>query len=410
MSILAVLLIAAVGLVLSLNKSPIKIGVMHSLTGHMAESEKSIVDALLFAVDEINAKGGINGQMIIPIVKDGRSDPDVFVRIAEELILQDEVDVVFGCWTSSCRKSVLPVFEKHNHLLYYSLQYEGLESSNNIIYLGAVPNQNMIPALEWSLSKRGKKIYLVGSDYVFPRAANAVIREQSLQWRGEIVGEQYLPLGAIDFRAIVEDIKKQQPDVIFNTINGHSNLEFFKSLRAAGITASMIPTISFSISEDELSQFKGVDLSGDILVWNYLQGLDNALNKQFVSGFHEKYGSDRRIGNPMVTAYTGLHLWAKAVRKAGSSKAEKVRPFASDLSIHGPGGMIYIEAETHHSWKSVHIARINENNSLESIWDSKVPIAPQPYPETRTVLEWQAFLQYLKISWTGKWQATPDSI
>lgn len=392
----------------TLYKPPIKIGVMHSLTGHMAESETPIVEAVLFSIEEINKAGGLNGRKIIPIVKDGESDPAVFMRVAEELIVDEQVEVVFGCWTSSCRKSVLPIFEIYDHLLYYPLQYEGMERSENIIYLGAVPNQQLVPALEWSLSELGKSIYLVGSDYVFPRAANEVIRDKSQQWRGEIVGEQYVRLGSESseaFKRIAEDIKQKQPDVIFNTVNGTSNLVFFKALRNAGIYPKDIPTISFSISEDELRYYDGVELAGDILVWNYLQGLDNALNQNFVKAFKHKYGKDRSIGNPMITAYTGVKLWAKAVELAGSSDVRKVRAHASDLSINGPSGMMYVEPVTQHTWKSVHIAKISKDKRLESIWYSKVPIAPEPYPSTRSTSEWDTFLVELRNSWDGQWQA-----
>ena len=382
----------------------IKIGVMHSLTGTMAISEKGMVDAVLLAVEEINQQGGLLGRQIKPIVMDGQSDPEQFAKNAEFLIQQDNVDVVFGCWTSSCRKSVLPIFEQHDHLLYYPLQYEGLEASKNIIYLGAVPNQQIIPALEWTFSKYGKRIYLIGSDYVYPRAANEIIKDQAKSWRGNIVGETYVPLGSHDFAAAVAEIKQVKPDMIFSTINGASNLSFFKTLRANNIYPKDIPTFSFSISEDELNKFKNIEMSGDYLVWNYLQGLDNKLNQDFVKHFKDRYGENRSIGNPMVTAYMGVYLWAKAVKKAGSSDVEKVRKNASDLSIQGPSGMKYIEQKTQHTWMSMHIAKIGKQNQLQSVWFSKVPIAPKPYPDSRTVEQWTLYLNNLQENWGGYWQ------
>ncbi len=281
-----------------IHQPTIKIGVMHSLTGNMAGSEKGMVDAVLFAVEEINRNGGLLGRQVDAIIKDGKSNPKEFARIAESLIIDDKVDVVFGCWTSNCRKAVLPIFESNEHLLYYPLQYEGLETSKNVIYLGAIPNQQVVPALEWVFNQIGKRIYLVGSDYVYPRATNEIIKHQTKKWRGKIVGERYRPLGDKDFSAIVEEIKALKPNVIFSTINGSSNSSFLKSLRANGVTAKEIPTFSFSISEEELTNFEKDQVVGDYLVWNYLQDLDNSLNKQFVSQFKSKFGINRSIGSP----------------------------------------------------------------------------------------------------------------
>lgn len=388
-----------------ISKKPIKVGILHSLTGNMSVSEASLVDAVLLAIEEINQQGGLLGRLIEPIISDGESNPGIFAANAEALITKNKVDVIFGCWTSSCRKAVVPVFEKYNHLLYYPLQYEGMESSKNVIYLGAVPNQQIIPALEWSFSKFGKKVYLIGSDYVYPRAANEVIKDQVDKWKGEISGEAYAPLGSADFDKIVDDITRTQPDVIFNTLNGDSNVHFFRALRGRGITPDNVPTFSFSISEVELQTYENVDMQGDYLVWNYLQNLDNEQNIAFVKRFKEKFGDDRVIGNSMHVAYLGVHLWAKAVTRAGSSAPEKVVLAASDISILGPGGMTYVEPKTHHTWKSIHIAKITAAKELESVWFSKIPIAPKPYPKTRTPEQWHTLLEDLKNKWDGQWQA-----
>ncbi|MCW8880471.1 MAG: urea ABC transporter substrate-binding protein [Kangiellaceae bacterium] len=377
------------------DRLPIKVGVMHSLTGTMAISEKGVVDAVLFAIDEINQSGGLLGRKIETIVKDGESSPEKFATIAAALINQDQVDVVFGCWTSNCRKAVRPIFESHNHLLYYPLQYEGMESSKNIIYLGEVPNQQVIPALELAFSTIGKKIFLVGSDYIYPRATNEIIKDQVKQWRGEVVGESYVELGETDFSSVIEKIKSTKPQVIFNTINGDSNLSFFKALRDNQIMPEETPTFSFSISEDELTQFNGTQMAGDFLVWNYLQDLDNRFNQNFVSRFKAKYGEDRVIGNPMVSAYLGVHLWAKAVNSAKSSDVERVLSTATDLSIQGPSGMVYVETANRHTWKPIHIAKIEPGNRLKSVWFSKIPIAPKPFPESRSREEWLEFIEGL---------------
>ncbi|WP_196140789.1 urea ABC transporter substrate-binding protein [Aliikangiella sp. G2MR2-5] len=391
--LIAVVMISLIFIIVSYFHRPaIKIGVMHSLSGTMAVSEKGVVDAVLLAVDEINQQGGLMGRKIKAVVRDGESSPRIFTEIAKALIEKDEVEAIFGCWTSSCRKAVLPVIEKNNHLLYYPLQYEGMELSKNVIYLGEVPNQQVLPALEWTFSEIGKRIYLIGSDYIYPRATNQVIKDQVEKWRGEIVGESYVPLGEKNFSSVVEDIRRVMPDAIFNTINGDSNLSFFKALRESNIYPKSVPTFSFSIAEDELSLFADVDMDGDFLVWNYLSDSNNHINQEFKKRFTEKYGAMSRIGNPMVTAYLGVHLWAKAVRMARTSEVEEVLKYTSDISIQGPGGMIYVEKNTHHTWKPIHIAQIDKNKQLRSVWFSKVPIAPQPFPQSRSEKEWKAFV------------------
>ena len=387
-----------------LNNQPIKVGVMHSLTGTMALSESGVVDAVLLAIEELNQTGGVLGRQIEAVVRDGQSDPQVFANIAQTLIYQDKVDVVFGCWTSSCRKSVTPVFEQAKHLLYYPLQYEGLEQSDHIIYLGALPNQQVFPALEWIFGHLGKKVYLVGSDYVYPRVVNHIIQDKVLSWRGQILGEAYVSLGGTDFTAIIDDIKRLQPDVIINTINGKSNLSFFRQLRSHGISANQIPTLSFSIAENELSAYNGIDMSGDYHAWNYIQADENPLNKKFIASFKARYGNERRIGNPMMTAYMGVYLWAKAVALAQSSEVNQVRQFTGDMSIKGPSGMLYVDSSSNHVWKSMHIAKVTEKNFLQSVWHSKGPIGPTPYPKLTAETDWSEYLAVLQTNWQGLWQ------
>jgi len=394
------------------NKSegPIQLGVLFSQSGNMAPSGKGLVDVIDMAVAELNAEGGLLGRQIETVVRDGRSDPKVFIEEAKFLIETQEVDAVFGCWTSSCRKSVRPVFEKNNHLLYYPVQYEGLENSKNIIYLGSVPNQQVTPAIEWVLSRLGKKIYLVGSDYVYPRASNQIIADKVKQWRGGIVGEQYLPLGATDFSSIVEDIKRTKPDVIFNTVNGVSNAHFFKALRDGGVNAADIPTFSFSLSESEIAAYQDVAMAGDFVVLNYIGNSPDAINQNFVQRFRAHSKGDQVVSEGMALAYLGVKLWAKAVVAANSSKPSAVRLAASDLSIHGPSGMLYIEKASQHVWKSMHIAEITELHQLRSVWHSKVPIPPIPYPNNRSRVEWDKYLAELQRGWGGLWQASAQPV
>ena len=298
----------ALGLFLTSYHRPIKVGILHSLSGTMAISESAVVDAALMAIDEINAAGGLLGRRIHPVIADGASDPAVFAREAARLIKEEAVSTIFGCWTSACRRTIRPVIEANDHLLFYPVQYEGLEQSPNIVYLGAAPNQQIVPAVEWALRTDRKRLFLVGSDYVFPRVANAIIHDYVEKWRGEIVGERYLLLGSQEVDDIVAEIVARRPDAILNTINGDSNLAFFRALRAAGITPKDILTISFSISENELGSIDPELVAGDIASWNYFQSLDEAHNRTFVADFKARYGQDRVIGDPMVAAYEGVHL------------------------------------------------------------------------------------------------------
>lgn len=385
-------------------QEPVKVGILHSLTGTMAFSETAVVDATLFAIEEINARGGLlGGRRIVPVVADGRSDWPTFAAEAERLITREAVSVVFGCWTSASRKTVRPVFEKHGHLLFYPVQYEGLETSPAIVYTGAAPNQQIIPAVKWAMDKLGTRFYLVGSDYVFPRTANAIIKDQVAALRGAVVGEDYLLLGATDMDAVVARIAAAKPDVILNTINGDSNIAFFRALRAAGITAAAIPTISFSIAEGELQTMTVAELAGDYAAWNYFQSVDTPENRGFVERFRARFGAGRVTSDPMEAAYLGVHLWAQAVEKAGRTDPQAVREAAGNQSFPAPEGVVVLDPETRHTWKGVRIGRIRTDGQFDVVWDSGKPIRPVPYPVYRSKADWDHFLDGLYTGWNGHW-------
>lgn len=393
----------------SLKKDPIKVGILHSLTGTMAASEKPVVDSVLLAIDEINANGGILGRKIEATVIDSKSDLDSAKAGIEKLINEEKVSAIFGCWTSACRKTVKPLLEKYDHLMIYSVQYEGLEQSPNIIYLGQAPNQQIIPGLTWAINKIGKKVFLVGSDYVFPRTANEIIKDMIPTLGGEVVGEAYVPLGGKDFTAIVAQINQVKPDVIINTINGDSNIAFFDALRKAAISPQDIPTFSFSISEQEL---KGLDLdkmAGDYATWGYFQSIDNQKNQAFIKRYKNKYGDDSLIGDPQQIAYTGIYLWKKAIESANSTDTQKVRKKLKKQMLEAPEGLVYIDFDTQHAWRKVRVGKILENGQFEIVWQSDKPIKPQPYPSTRTIKEWHNFLQTLYKGWNNSWSAPTDS-
>lgn len=386
-------------------RGPIKVGVLHSLTGTMAVSERTVVDATLFAIEELNAAGGVLGRTVEPIVVDGRSDWPTFAAGAERLIGQNKVSAIFGCWTSACRKTVKPIFEAKDAVLFYPVQYEGLEQSPNIVYTGAAPNQQIIPAIKWTLDHLGKRIFLVGSDYVFPRTANKIITLQVTALQGEIVGDDYVALGGQDFAAIIAKIRAADPDVIFNTINGDSNIGFYKALRAAGITAEAMPVMSFSVAEAEVKAIGPALMEGDYAARNYFQTVDTPENKDFVRRFKARFGQDYVTTAPMEAAYYGVHLWAKAVTEARSADWRDYRSHVRGQSMMAPGGLIQIDTISQHVWKTVRIGKIQADGSFAILWDSGRPIRPVPFPTLLSQADWLAFLDQLYRQWGGQWSA-----
>ncbi|MGH7846722.1 MAG: urea ABC transporter substrate-binding protein [Candidatus Binatia bacterium] len=406
--VLLVVLLAVVGWLFygvagKIDTEPIKVGILHSLTGTMSISEKSVVDATLLAIEEINAKGGILGRKIEAIVSDGKSDWPTFAKEAERLIAQERVSVVFGCWTSASRKTVKPIFEKYNHLLFYPLQYEGLEQSPNIVYTGAAPNQQIIPAVKWAFDNLGKRFFLVASDYVFPHSANEIIKAQVVALGGQIVGEEYLILGSQYATRVVNKIVSAQPHVILNTINGHTNVAFFAELRKAGVTPDKIPTLSFSIAENELRGMNPKAMAGDYAAWNYFQSLDTPENREFVRRFQGKFGADRVTNDPMEAAYIAVHLWGQAVQDAREVATNAVRKAILDQSFNAPEGIVHLDPETQHLWKTVRIGKIRPDGQFDIVWTSESPIRPTPYPPYRSKAEWEKFLQDLYQGWGQSW-------
>jgi urea transport system substrate-binding protein len=384
--------------------APIRIGVLHSLSGTMAISERSLVDAATMAVEEINAAGGVMGRPIEIVIADGQSDPVVFAAEAERLITQEQVVALFGTWTSVSRKAVKDVVEKFDHLLFYPLQYEGLEASDNIVYLGAAPNQQILPAVRWSLTNLGPRFYLVGSDYLFPRAANAIITDQLSRWPAEIVGEDYLLLGSRDVDRVVASIKAAKPDVVLNTINGDTNVAFYQAMLKAGLTAGVVPTVSFSIAEEEMRQLPADAMTGHYAAWTYFQSLPGAANQQFVQRFQRRFGSDRVTDDPIESAYVAVRLFADAAAAAESTEPGDVRAAVRERAFDGPGGFVFVDGVNQHAWKTVRIGRIRNDGQFDVVWSSAHPIPPAPFPPLRPPEAWATFLDTLQRGWGGRWE------
>jgi len=393
-----------------LSGEPIKVGVLHSLSGTMASSGTVVVDATIFAIDQINNEGGVLGRPVQPVVVDGRSDWELFAREAERLIVDEKVCTIFGCWTSSSRKMVKPVVEKYDHLLVYPVQYEGLETSPCIVYMGAAPNQQIIPAVDWAMTALHKKrFFLVGSDYVFPRTANAIIKDHLKFAEGAVVGEKYLVLGCQKFQALVDSIVQSNPDMIVNSLNGDSNIAFFRALRAAGITPDKIPTVSFSVGEQELRGLELTEVEGDYAAWTYFQSLATPENQEFLSRFHKLY-PQRSVTDPMEAAYVGVKLWARAVEEAQSLDPKKIRRAMLNQRLLAPDGEVRIDPETQHCFKTPRIGRIQPDGQFQIVWSAPQPVAPMPYPNTRTAAEWNRFLHDLYAGWGNRWAAPEEGL
>jgi urea transport system substrate-binding protein len=370
----------------------VKVGILHSRSGTMAISENTVAEAELMAIDEINKAGGVNvgGKKlkIVAIEEDGASDWPTFAEKAEKLIDQDKVDVVFGGWTSASRKAMLPVFEAKDHFLYYPIQYEGQECSRNIFYTGATPNQQAEPAVSWLLKNKGKDFFLVGSDYVYPRTANTIMKEQLKVEGGNLVGEDYLPLGNTEVAPIIAKIKQAMPKggVIVNTLNGDSNVAFFKQMKAAGITpANGYAIMSFSIAEEEVAAIGPEYLEGTYAAWNFFQSLDTPASKKFTADFQAKYGENRVTNDPAESAYNMVYLWAKGVEKAGTTDNKKVREALIGVTFDAPQGPIEIQPN-HHTTELVMIGEVQKDGMFKIIENKGVlkPIAWNQFvPETK---------------------------
>src|SRR4051812_2410341 len=376
-------------------QSTIKVGILHSLSGTMAISETVLKDTVLMAIDEINAKGGVLGKKLEPVIVDPASNWPLFAEKTKQLLGQDKVAVIFGCWTSVSRKSVLPVVEEMNGLLFYPVQYEGEELSKNVFYTGAAPNQQAIPAVEYLMSKDGggaKRFVLLGTDYVYPRTTNKILRS-FLHSKGiddKDIDEKYTPFGHSDYQTIVADIKKFSgggKTAVISTINGDSNVPFYKELGNQGLKATDVPVVAFSVGEEEL---RGVDtkpLVGHLAAWNYFMSVKNpendAFRKKWAAYAKAKKlpGADKPLTNdPMEATYVGIHMWKQAVEKAKSFDTDKVIVAMGGQTFKSPDGfMMAMDATNHHLHKPVMIGEIKADGQFNVVWKTPAPIRAQPW-------------------------------
>lgn len=383
---------------------PIRVGILHSRTGAMAISEESMIDAEVLALEEIKRTGGLLRRDIEWVIADGKSDWPTFASEAQRLIEREKVNVIFGCWTSASRKSVKPVVERNSHLLVYPMAYEGLEESANIVYTGAAPNQQVIPAVSWCFeSLKARKFFLIGSDYVWPHCVNEIIKDELKALGAECVGESYILFGSTAVNPAVEAIQKAGPDVIISTVVGDTNEPFYAQLHAAGVRPDRSPVISFSIAEDELRKLPVTTMVGDYAAWDYFQAIKRTENQDFVRRFQAKYGPERVTSDVIEAAYNSVYLWAQAVVEAESAQVGDVLRTIGRQSLNAPEGIISVDEDNRHTWRPVSVGRIRRDGQFELVWTSDKPVRPIPYPSSRSRVEWKAFLDGLYESWGGGW-------
>ena len=360
------------------------VGLLHSQTGPLAIGSAALRDVELHALERFNAAGGVLGHRVESRCPDTRSRTDLFARRAETLLDMGAV-ALFGCWTSAGRKAVIPVLEERDALLFYPVQYEGNETSRNVVYGGQVPNQQVLPAIDWLASEAGgnrKKVFLVGSDYVYPRTVNYIARKYLAGKELSVVGEGYQPLGGQDFGPLVEAVRASGADCVLSTVNGDSNVGLFAALASAGITAAALPVVSTSVGEDDLRRLPAAHVEGHFAVASYFQSLDTPANREWIEGFRGEFGFDRVVGDAAEATWCLVHLWKAAVEKAGSFDTAAVRQaFRDGLEFAGPGGTVRLDPATQHLTKTFRVGRIRGDRQFEIVHASSEPLPPDPFPQ-----------------------------
>jgi len=369
---------------------PIVIGLLQALSGPMAKAEAPLVAAVKLAVDEINRGGGLLGRPVELKIADTRSDPSEAAAAAQRLIDGDQAQALFGCWTSACRQAVKPVVEARHHLLFYPLAYEGMEQSPHIVYTGPTPNQQVLPATDWAMHGFGRRIYLLGTAGVYQRRVHAVLRDFILLGGGQVLGERYMPLNAADMGPVIADLQKFQPDVVLSTLSGDSNGAFFDALVANALTD--LPLLSFRAAEPEMQAFGGGRLDRHFTAWSYLQSMPGAANEAFLARFRQSQGDAAQVGDPAVSAFVAVQLWAAAVREVGSPQVDAVNANVLQQAIASPQGFAAVDSQSRHLWRQLRIAQVRPDGQLNEVFVLPRYIRPEPWPTFRSTEHWMAVL------------------
>jgi urea transport system substrate-binding protein len=387
-------------------KSPIRVGILHSRNGPLAKLEAPMAAAEKLAIDALNASGGVLGRPIEAVEADGQSDPQVFAREAERLIREEKVSVIFGCARSDCRKSVKEVVEKTGHLLIYPFAYEGLEQSPNIVYTGGIPNQQIIPAVTWSQDTLGTRSYfLVGSDTVLGHSLHEILRDEIKGLGGKVVGEAFVPFDGSEFSEIANQARQANADMVISSLEGSSNGPFYRVFRTEHQIPARVPILSVVVSEDDLRDLPAPDMVNDYCVANYFQEIETDANRLIVGSLKERTRRDQTISDGTVTAYGSVRLWAQAVEDAETEETRWVREAILRQSIDAPEGVIAIDRETQHTWRPVFIGKVRRDGLITVESKIQEPLRPVPFPFSRNRQEWEKFSAGLYHEWQGKWIA-----
>jgi urea transport system substrate-binding protein len=384
-------------------ETPIIVGILHSQTGPLAISEQSMIDAEQLAIDELNQQGGLLGRQIKAVIADGRSDPKVFGQEARRLIDNEKVCVIIGGWTALCRRAMKSVVEPSNHLLIFPSNYEGMDITSCVVCTGPIPNQQVIPAVNWCFEAlKARKFYLAGSQDIQSYSCNAVIKDQLKALGAHLAGEKYVPLDGTGTTEMIAEIKKARPDVVLSTVIGDANKPFYRQLAQGGLTSARMPVLSFTITEDELRDLPVQEMVGDYAGWSYFQSIDSPVNRAFVQRFKNRYGSGRTTSDSIVAAYNSVKLWAQAVEEAGTELTSDVRRAIRRQSLDAPEGVVSIDAETLHTWRPFYLGKIRADGQFEIVWSLEKPVRPVPYPVLRSRDDWNAYVERLYTTWGTK--------
>jgi urea transport system substrate-binding protein len=407
-AVLAVLGSLAGGIALFVSwrdRTPILVGLLHSQTGPWAVTERSMLDAEMLAIEEINAAGGLLGRPVRAIKADARSDVPTSAQEAQRLIHDEKVSVIIGGWSSEARKAIRTVVEEAQHLLIYPPSYEGLEQSPNIVYVGGPANHQVTPAVSWFHDvKKARKFFLIVSDSLWAHAVAAVVKDQLHSLRAELVDEVSLGAdeGRLDVKEAVARIERTAPDVVISTVDGPDNATLYAQLRRSGITPDKIPVVSFSLNEEEARRLPIADVVGQYSGWNYFQSLDRPENREFARKFQERYGRDRVIDDDIQISYEAVRLWAQTVVEAGTDDVRTINREILRQSRNAPEGIITIDAENQHGWRPFFMGRVRPDGQFEILWSLTKSIRPVPYPSSRTREEWDTFVDGLMSGGIGR--------
>jgi urea transport system substrate-binding protein len=403
--------IAPLKRLLASTRPPIVIGLIHSQTGGLAISEKSLLDAEMLAIDEINARGGVTGRLLKAETADGRSEASTFAAEAARLIEREKAEVLVGGWTSECRKALLGVVEAKDNLLIFPSNYEGIEASAHVIYSCGSANQVVFPGVRWCLDQlKAKSFYIVGTEEIWSRVVAEMAKDAVKAAGATVVGETYWPMGGGDADATVAAIRQAKPDIVLDVLVGDGNMPFFAALRRAGSTPEKLPVLAFNVSEDEMRRFPPGDLTGYYAAWSYFQSIDRPENADFVRRFKARYGQDRVVSDSMVAAYNGLMIWSHAVDEAGTGDPKVVRNWFDRLSLDAAEGVVTIDPESRAAWRPFHVGRARADGQFEVVFAIRKPTQPVAFPATRPKNRWLALLEEHRARWGGRWSSAGSAV